>query len=369
MAMEEEEEEVLWQERLLYIAGLLLSGAEMEWEVQLLRNPRVATPWRKLFHSQNNRAFFATMGFDVATFLVILGHFAEEWDTTPIPHNNTSSVGEAHIGRCSLDAAGALGLVLHYLNSTMRDIPEAKIAWPGEDKMEEYAKIIGQQHPALLEWKHGNAYGAFGSVDGLKLTVAATDNPEWENATYNGYNGWLHSHCCNNVLVFSPRGEITAAQINAPGSWHDSHVAKSIYQNLHDHTSDGYYLVADTAFPCGTEQIDRKIKAPLKSGQWLPLDTQGLNQLLHLNRQLLSYCQMAEWGMCALQGSFSCLRLSLDANNNQALEINQIKNVYEPIFKEAEGADMWEGFENMMYGTVINRDRVSRFHIVVVEQE
>ncbi|KIJ35575.1 hypothetical protein M422DRAFT_51454 [Sphaerobolus stellatus SS14] len=295
MAMEEKEKEVLWQERLLYIAGLLLSGAEMEQEAwverrhnhclylkhpKLLRNPRGATPWQKLFHSQNHRAFITTMGFDVATFLAILGHFTKEWDTTPIPCNDTLSVSEAHIRRHSLDAAGALGLVLHYLNSTMcevslqqiftlipatisrylnfslqilcqvlGDIPKAKIAWPSEDKMGEYAKIIGQQHPALLEWKH-----------------ATTDNLKCENATY---NGWLHSHCCNNVLVFSPRGKIIAAWINAPRSWHDSRVAKSIYQNLHDCTSDGNYLVVDTAFPHGTEQIDRKIKAPLKSGQQL----------------------------------------------------------------------------------------------------
>ncbi|KIJ43747.1 hypothetical protein M422DRAFT_60301 [Sphaerobolus stellatus SS14] len=352
MAMEEEEEEeVLWQERLLYIAGLLLSGAEMEREAQVERrhNHRLYLKHPELL--RNPRAFITTMGFDVATFLVILGNFAEEWDATPIPCNDTSSVGEARIGRHSLDAAGALGLVLHYLNSTMCEVSLQQI----------FALI-----PITI-----SHYLNF-SLQILMLTVATTDNPEWENATY---NGWLHSHCCNNVLVFSPRGEIIAVRINAPGSWHDSCVAKSIYQNLCDCISDGYYLVADTAFPCGTKQIDRKIKASLKSGQQLPLDTQELNQLLHLNRQLLSY------------RSFGHLRLPLDANNNQAHEqllkvclwlfqlrtrlvgINQIKNVYEPIWKEAEGADMWEGFENMMYGTVINRDRVSRFHIVVAEQE
>src|SRR6266576_997337 len=44
-------------------------------------------------------------------------------------------------------------------------------------------------------------------------------------------------------------GVIISAVLNAPGSWHDSHVAQPIFEQLHSHVPDGYYLVADTAFP------------------------------------------------------------------------------------------------------------------------
>jgi len=48
--------------------------------------------------------------------------------------------------------------------------------------------------------------------------------------------------------------------------------------------------------------------------------------------------------------------------------INQIKNVYEPIWKEVEGADLWGGFETMMYGEIRQRDWVSRYHLEAVEE-
>jgi hypothetical protein len=42
--------------------------------------------------------------------------------------------------------------------------------------------------------------GAFGSIS---LAVQESDDPELENATY---NGWKTDHQVNNVFVFSPEG-------------------------------------------------------------------------------------------------------------------------------------------------------------------
>lgn len=72
---------------------------------------------------------------------------------------------------------------------------------------------------------------------------------------------------CAVLDTYSPPGEIIAARINAPGSWHDSRVANTIYERLHTCTPPGFYLVADTAFPRGPNIINEKIQAPLKSGQ------------------------------------------------------------------------------------------------------
>ncbi|KAG2353241.1 hypothetical protein BDR07DRAFT_1433965 [Suillus spraguei] len=61
------------------------------------------------------------MGVDVSTFsLLLTAGFVQAWYETPIPHEDVSAHETSRIDKCSLDAAGALGLVLHYLNSTIQ---------------------------------------------------------------------------------------------------------------------------------------------------------------------------------------------------------------------------------------------------------
>ena len=182
-------------------------------------------------------------------------------------------------------------------------------------------------------------------------------------------------------------GEVLDACINAPGSWHDSRIAQPIYRRLRESTENGFYLVADTAFPCGGNNLGIKIQAPIKSGQTIPGPGEERERVLRFNNEPLSYRQTAEWGMHALQGSFGRLRMPLDANRaghrqhllevclrlhqlrTRSVGINQIRNVYEPIWKEADGAELWDGFEEMLFGDIRKRDRVSAFHIVAMRQE
>ncbi|KAJ7750684.1 hypothetical protein DFH07DRAFT_544735 [Mycena maculata] len=195
---------------------------------QLLPNPREATAWQVLFRSRSDRAYITTMGFDVATFNRILdAGFDVAWNTTPIPREDAVGTGKTRPGARSLDGSGALGLLLHYLNSTMREIslqqifalipstisryitfglklllailrrmPDAAIRWPEADEFSTYNELIVARHPRLT--------GAFGSVDGLNLACQTSDDEEIENATY---NGWLCEHFVSSVLVFSPQGE------------------------------------------------------------------------------------------------------------------------------------------------------------------
>ncbi|KAJ7224651.1 hypothetical protein GGX14DRAFT_387324 [Mycena pura] len=183
---------------------------------QLLPNPRVNTPWQALYSSNHDRAFITTMGFDSETFHAILGAgFASSWYSIPIPRNDASATGNPRPGARSLDAEGALGLVLHYLNSTMREIslqqifalipttisryitfglkillavlrqmPDAAICWPsGVEEFTAYNDLIIERHPRLT--------GAFATIDGLNLPVQTAEDEEAENATY---NRWLCEH-------------------------------------------------------------------------------------------------------------------------------------------------------------------------------
>jgi hypothetical protein len=182
----------------------------------------------------------------------------------------------------------------------------------------------------------------------------------------------------------SHKGVIISAVLNAPGSWHDSHVARPIFNQLLHHVPEGYFLVSDTAFPRGTASIAGKIRAPVKAGERVPQDPYEQEQFLRVNRQLLSYRQTAEWGNRMLQGSFGRLRVPLDINavearqellelccrlNNvraQLVGINQIRNVYMPVWKASEDEQLWKNLGDMLFGEIRRRDRVSRFHLVAV---
>ncbi|KAF5383062.1 hypothetical protein D9615_004821 [Tricholomella constricta] len=376
---------------------------------ELLPNPRAGTPWQILWESQNDRAFITTMGFDVKTFRHILegpGRFAQRWEETPVPRDDVSTTGRPRLGGRSLNACGALGLTLHYLGSAMLEVhlqqifalvpstvsrylsfsltilhqtlatmKEAKVSLPRTvEEFEKETRLICERHP-LLE-------GAFGGLDGLSLTAEESDDPEMENATY---NGWKSNHCINNVLAFSPQGTITMAVLNAPGSWHDSRVARPIFQALEHHVPDGYFLVADTAFPRGTVSIHGKIRAPMKGGEYIPADPIEQEQALLVNRQLLSYRQTAEWGMRMLQGSFGRLRVPLPISSEEkrkelleicvrlsnvrarCVGINQIREVYMPTWRASEDDKLWTRLGEMVFGDIRRRDRVSRFHLVVAD--
>src|SRR6187551_997180 len=89
---------------------------------QLLPNPRESTPWQILRAQENNCGYITTTGVNVAVFQLILDSgFEEIWNNTPILRGDVSSSSTPRAYRRSLEAAGALGLVLHWLNSTMME--------------------------------------------------------------------------------------------------------------------------------------------------------------------------------------------------------------------------------------------------------
>ena len=103
-----------------------------------LPHPWADTTWQHMFSAENDHAFISTMGFDVATFNYILTAFQVEWDfpslitamltafqaewnSTPIERSDVNVHGYPRLGARSLDAAGGLALVLHYIHSCMTD--------------------------------------------------------------------------------------------------------------------------------------------------------------------------------------------------------------------------------------------------------
>ena len=86
-------------------------------------SPHFGTPWQHMHARGNNCAFITTMGIDITNLQVSLGQsFAETWNAIPIPCSDTSLTALPCIDHHSLDAAGALGLILHHLTSTLHKL-------------------------------------------------------------------------------------------------------------------------------------------------------------------------------------------------------------------------------------------------------
>ena len=89
-AEDEEDAQEDEEYKLAFAAAIIITGAEVVWEIHIQRchpsclylchsqlrpNPCAATPWQALYESQNDRAFFTTMGFNVDTF----GYVLRQW--------------------------------------------------------------------------------------------------------------------------------------------------------------------------------------------------------------------------------------------------------------------------------------------------
>jgi hypothetical protein len=201
----------------------------------LIPNPRGVTGWTALRDSRDDRAYLTCMGVDCDTFDYLLDMgFRDLWNSHTIPRDDVATAGAPRIDRRSLDAEGGLGLVLHYMSSPMREkslqqifaiipsstsryinfslqildftlqrIPDAFIMWPRTlDEYEFLSDLIEDKYPRLR--------GGFGFIDGLKLPLGVSSDPDWENATY---NGWLHDHFIGCVFAFSPQGRLDSISI------------------------------------------------------------------------------------------------------------------------------------------------------------
>ena len=87
----------------------------------LPQNPRLDSAWAFMRNGRNNRAYITTMGLNVQTFELVLAQFQIEWDNKTISWDDFNPDGKPQLLRRSLDATGVLGLVLHWISSTIAD--------------------------------------------------------------------------------------------------------------------------------------------------------------------------------------------------------------------------------------------------------
>jgi hypothetical protein len=155
-----------------------------------------------LWRTQSDRAFITTMGVDLATFDDLLSCFADWWNFSTIDQANVNRHGKPQIGQQLLDAAGCLGLVLHWLCLTMVSYTlqqlfaitpavcshylstglqhlllclcehhQARFLWPTtKEKACRHSDQIKRKFPRLTN--------CIGFVDGVNLPVSVSDDKE-----------------------------------------------------------------------------------------------------------------------------------------------------------------------------------------------
>ncbi|KAI6009629.1 hypothetical protein F5J12DRAFT_905105 [Pisolithus orientalis] len=222
------------------------------------------------------------MGFDMETF------------------DDTSTHGDPHPQCQSLDAAGALGLVLHHLNLTMTEISLQQI----------FAIIPSTASQYTVAHKivpiHCITFGLQILLSTLcnmpKAQIHWPQPREFEK---------LSELCIFNIQITMPtqtdtyKGLIIGANINAPG----------------------------------TADIVGWICTPLKE-------------------ELLSYQQTAEWGMQAIQGSFGRLQVPLNIND-EAKHGNLIETwlrLHNHWQETKEDIEVWMGFRDMLFPDQVRKD-------------
>jgi hypothetical protein len=308
--------------------------------------PVQQSAWAALYASRDDPSMMTCTGFNTASFHSL--------------HNLLFPVPPNHSGHPpSLDSHAKLGLILHYLNSSMmqktlcqifavteaivsRDlnymlnllceklptIPDAQIIWPNTNMMKSMSDAISSYHQ--------NNYHIFGFVDGVSFPIGDDSNPLMQNAYYNRWKGLC---TVSNLIVYGADGCIIWTRFNCPGSWHDAHLGIPLFRKLLKCPAP-YCLVADSAFPAHGP-MRGKIRVPAKANTVL-----DRAQTLYSN-QITSLRQACEWGMRGIEGGFSRLKTTLPIDHvkrgliikaclhlfnlrTRWTAVNQIRTVYDP---------------------------------------
>lgn len=328
--------------------------------------PPSMTAWAFLYENGDDTSFLTLTGLSRAAFeMAMTATFGDE---PPPPKKGRKSL---------LSNSGKLGLFLFYMSSCMNynhlallfgvcptsvgnyleDMMErvitglqnhrfAKVKFPKVAQMAHWAEMISIREP--------DVNNVIGFVDGVALAVQCSEDEEEQSKDYNGYR---HDTVCNNVLAFGPDGKIFFAAINYPGSWHDSTVSAGLARWAIE-KMDGFKLCVDQGFP-RSGALKGKFVGPLTQSQRNRLPAAERDEKILESARYVSLRQASEWGMRALQGSFTRLKSRLPSDKlkrgriitaaillhnlrTELCGLNQIKTVFDPEYEQFVNVNGYE---------------------------
>ena len=336
-------------------------------------HPRLA-PWERLLNFGDDGSFLTMTGFTRPAFMAL-----ENILKPPTPIINVG-------GRpTSLNFRGQLGLFLMWCCSRMRlkelclifgCVPtsahsyvkkmlqqaapllrknvDARISFPANAELARLAHLVHLREPLIPN--------VAGFVDGCSMLIHCGSDLEIQNAYYDGLT---HDTCVNNVFLFSPEGKILHAAFNFPGSWHDSAVAYDLIKLVLSKENFEFAFCVDQGFPRSGLLQD------LFVGPYTKKYLRGLHAniralLLERMAKYVSLRQAAEWGMRALQGTFTRLKSRLTANSRTRgliietilllsnfrtvhVGLNQIATVFNPHYEQYINLDGYDRIARYFY--------------------
>jgi hypothetical protein len=232
------------QALMLFMAIHAYNNIRLNKKAYLVREALVAvedSAWRRLLHSRDDGSLRLLTSLDFASFERLYADlFTFEEIASELARRNGrrslltlkdklgvylfyigSRMTESEIGmlfgvlQCTVSQA--LRYIVPLVSERMVDNPMARIAFPTEAEMHDYAEMVMQREP--------DAEDVMGFLDGCAMPIHCSweDNPSY----HSDYHG---TTCVNNVFLFSPAGTILYAAFNYPGRWHDSRVATKLVE-------------------------------------------------------------------------------------------------------------------------------------------
>jgi hypothetical protein len=270
-------------------------------------------PWRKLYESADDSSFLHKTGLNRRAFRSLLQYLFVEDKIVPRRRR-----GRPHL----LGPDGYLGLLLFYLGSTMnykhlclifeltlsvcgkpinwmlrRTVrllnghPFAKVKFPDDLKMREYADMVQAREPL--------ANDVIGFMDGVSFQTECTSKCVEQNAFYCGYDCDTMD---NNVFAFGPDGKVFFAAVNFPGNWADSSLTARFLHQMKKRIGR-FKICVDQGFPRGGDASGTFVGLVLKRHA-RRLHRDVLNYLLRISNVHTLLRQTSEWGMHGMQGTF-----------------------------------------------------------------
>jgi len=119
----------------------------------------------------------------------------------------------------------------------LRDHPFARVKFPDEDKMREFAAMVQLREPLVND--------IIGFMDGVSFPAECTDDRIIQNSMYCGYDC---DTMVNNVFAYGPDGKVFFAAINLPGSWADGSLTAQFLHKM-KRKMLSYKICIDQGFP------------------------------------------------------------------------------------------------------------------------
>jgi hypothetical protein len=205
----------------------------------------------------------------------------------------------------------AINWMLRRTVRLLNDHPFAKVRFPDNLKMSEFANMVKAREPL--------AEDVVGFMDGVSFQMKCTSKCVEQNAFYCGYDC---DTLVNNVFAFGPDGKVFFSAVNFPGSWADGSLTAQFFHQI-KRSIGRFKICVDQGFPRGGDASGMFV-GPVSKQQARRLHRNVCNYLLRISNVHTSLRQANEWGIRGMQGTFprckKCLpgddkmrRLVLDA--------------------------------------------------------